>query len=499
MNTDDKTADTNTADDDNADTTDDNAQEAKERWYPMRATTVWKQPRAWIVVLLGSLLAALATVSYLGPAADPEGHLHDLPLVLVSEDAGATGPAGAVNLGRQVTQKVSAADARDDRVEWTVVPTRAAAEKALAREDAYAALVVPGDFSRRSLSLLGAGQDVHRPVLEVLSHRGVGPMAASMADKAVRQAAATVSQQVGTQLSTQATKSAAKSSQATKPTTKHAEAAKPATDSAQTAQPPTAQTAPTAPGFLALLRDPVEVKATVQQTAGGSAGSTSGTIPLYFTVALLISGLLPATLLTMLVDARLGYLPLEIGPRRLLRPVVRISRSATFLAKALLGTVMGFAAGAVVAAVGLYSTGIDTSAQAELVPFCGAACAATALVTLALFAVFGMPGQVLALLLVTLVGIPLSGGAIPVEALPGALDTLGGLLPARHVADGVRSLMFFDDDGVRSSHAWAALAAYAAGAVVVGLSLSHWYDRRGYHRARAHEFQPTAHPEPALS
>ncbi|MFJ4785208.1 ABC transporter permease [Streptomyces sp. NPDC088794] len=467
----------------------------------MRATTVWKQPRAWIVVVLGSLLAALATVSYLGPAADPEGHLHGLPLVLVSEDAGATGPTGAMNLGRQVTQKVTAADARDDRVEWTVVPTRAAAEKALAREDAYAALVVPGDFSRRSLSLLGAGQDVRRPVLEVLSHRGVGPMAASMADKAVRQAAAAVSQQVGPQLSTQAANSAAQSAQAAEPATKDTGAAESTTKDAQTAQPAAknAPTAPTAPGFLALLRDPVEVKATVQQTAGGSAGSTSGTIPLYFTVALLISGLLPATLLTMLVDARLGYLPLEIGPRRLLRPVVRISRSATFLAKALLGTVMGFAAGAVVAAVGLSSTGIDTPAQAELVLFCGAACAATALVTLALFAVFGMPGQVLALLLITLVGIPLSGGAIPVEALPGTLDTLGGLLPARHVADGVRSLMFFDDDGIRSSRAWAVLAAYAAGAVVVGLGLSHWYDRRGYHRARAHEFQPAAQPEPALS
>ncbi|MGW1213918.1 ABC transporter permease [Streptomyces sp. NPDC002499] len=457
----------------------------------MRATTVWKQPRAWIVVVLGSLLAALATVSYLGPAADPEGHLHGLPLVLVSEDAGTTGPTGAVNLGRQVTQKVTAADARDDRVEWTVVPTRAAAEKALEREDAYAALVVPGDFSRRSLSLLGAGQDVRRPALEVLSHRGVGPMAASMADKAVRQAAAAVSQQVGTQLSTQAAKSATQGAQAAEPATKDTRAAEPAAKSAPAA--------PTAPGFLALLRDPVEVKATVQQTAGGSAGSTSGTIPLYFTVALLISGLLPATLLTMLVDARLGYLPLEIGPRRLLRPVVRISRSATFLAKALLGTVMGFAAGAVVAAVGLSSTGIDTPAQGELVLFCGAACAATALVTLALFAVFGMPGQVLALLLITLVGIPLSGGAIPVEALPGTLDTLGGLLPARHVADGVRSLMFFDDDGVRSSRAWAVLAAYAAGAVVVGLGLSHWYDRRGYHRARTHEFQPAAQPEPALS
>lgn len=58
----------------------------------MRASTIWKQPLAWVLTLLGCVVAAVSTLSYLGPAADPEKHLRDLPVVLVTEDQGARGP-----------------------------------------------------------------------------------------------------------------------------------------------------------------------------------------------------------------------------------------------------------------------------------------------------------------------------------------------------------------------------------------------------------------------
>ncbi|MFI1293626.1 ABC transporter permease [Streptomyces sp. NPDC020792] len=469
----------------------------------MRATTVWKQPRAWIVVLLGSLLAALATVSYLGPAADPEGDLKGLPLVLVMEDRGAEGPDGTVNIGERIARNVTEAAERDDRVAWTVVGTRDAARRALSTQDAYAALVVPRDFSQQALALLGSGQKPGRPALEIVSRRGVGAMAASMADKALRGTATQVSKEVGAELSARARAAEGKAGAAAAgrqavQSTKGMQGASEA-EAAQDAGTTAAVAAPS-PGFLAMLEDPVQVIETTQGPEGVSAGSTSGILPLYFAVALLISGLLPATLLTILVDARLGYLPLEVGPRRLLRPAVRIARSSTFLAKALLGAVMGFAAGAVVAGIGLWSTDVNPRAGSQLVLFCGAACASVALVTLALFAVFGTPGQVLALLLLTLVGIPLSGGAVPVEALPGALDTLGALLPARHVVEGVRTFMFFDSGWDQVGQAWAVLGAYAAVSLVLGLGVSHWYDRKGYERAHDHEFQPTgATPAPTLS
>ncbi|MFD4786025.1 ABC transporter permease [Streptomyces sp. NPDC058459] len=450
----------------------------------MRASTVWKQPGAWLVVVVGCVLAALSTFSYLLPATDPEGRLHRLPLVLVSEDQGVTAPDGTeVDLGARLVRGVTAAAAGDDRVEWTVVADRADAERALAHQDGYAALDVPRDFTEKSLSLLAAGSSAERPVLTVLTHRGVGGMAASMADRAVRQTAAKASAQLGSQLvaRAEAARKAGTGPAATAPTSA---GARPGSAAA-------------APGFLALLHDPVQVTAEQQPVAAGST-SSGGAVPLYLAVALLISGLLPASLLTMLVDARLGYIPLEVGPRRLLNPVVGIARSSTFLAKAVIGAVMGFACGAVVAWVALAGIDLGARAPGPLVVFCGLACAAVTLLTLALFAVLGAPGQILALLVATLIGIPLSGGAIPPEALPAHLETLGQLLPARHAVEGIRSLLFYGSDTPRLTTAWLALGAYALGSVLLGLLGSHLYDRRGYRRAHEHELtpRPTAHPAP---
>ncbi|WP_326782965.1 DUF3533 domain-containing protein [Streptomyces sp. NBC_00151] len=461
----------------------------------MRAGNVWKQPRAWLVVVVGCVLAALSTFSYLLPATDPEGHLHRLPLVLVSEDQGVTTADGSkVDLGTQLVRGITRAAARDDRVEWTVVADRAAAERALAGQHAYAALDVPRDFTRASLSLLTGDSAAERPALTVLTHRGVGGMAASMADKAVRATVAKASGELGTQLVTRATATPADDAAGKSATGEPVGVAPSAAAVPGGAQ---LRNATTAPGFLVLLHDPVQIKAEQQPVAAGSAPS-GGTVPLYLAVALLISGLLPATLLTMLIDARLGYLPLEIGPRRLLKPIVGIARSSTFLAKAVIGTVMGFAAGAVVAEVGLASVELGARAPGRLVVFCGLACAAVTLLTLALFALLGAPGQILALLVVTLIGVPLSGGAIPPEALPAGLDALGRLLPARHVVEGTRSLLFYGGDAPQVTTAWLAMGAYALGSVLLGLLGSHFYDRRGYRRAHELELTPrtAARPTP---
>ncbi|MER8043656.1 ABC transporter permease [Streptomyces sp. NPDC094032] len=426
----------------------------------MRAATVWKHPLAWVLTLLGCVVAAVSTLSYLGPAAAPEEHLHGLPLALVTEDQGARGPAGTVDFGELAAGKLERAT-DGGRLSWRRVGTRAEAERLLDDQEVYAALVVPADFSRRSLGLLGGpGAAGPRPSLEILGHTGTAGVASSMAGRALRTAAAQVSRQVGGALT--------------------ARAAKPGTAS---------------PGFLALLGDPVQVKETTLSTGGATGGSTSGAVPLYFAIALLVSGLVPASLLTMLLDSRLGYLPLEVGPRRRQLPAVRITRTATFLAKALPAAVMGFAAGAVVALLTLWTTGLDASDGTRFVLFAGVACASVTLVTLALFTVLGAPGQVVALLLLTLLGIPLSGAALPVEALPGALDTLGGLLPARHIAAGARSLLFFRGGDV-STRAWLVMAGYGLGALALGLGVSRWYDRRGYHRAAEHEFRHRPAPEP---
>ncbi|MFJ4953072.1 YhgE/Pip domain-containing protein [Streptomyces sp. NPDC088760] len=422
-----------------------------------------------MVVLIGTLLAALSTLSYLGPASDPDARLHHLPLVLVTEDQGATGPDGTVNLGDELTEAVTRAAREDARVRWSVVHTRRDAWRMLDDQDAYAALVVPRDFTGRALSLLGTGHNAGRPMMEIVVPRGVSGVAASTTDKVMRLTVTEASHRLGARLTARAAQ------QPRSTTSTHAGRQSPGAAPA---------------GLLTLLDDPVGVTTAVRQPASGPVGTAAGAVPLYVAIALLISGLLPATLLTTFIDARLGYLPLEIGPRRILQPVVRITRSSTFVAKAVLGAAMGCSAGAAVAGVALWATGLHPADTGRFVLFCSTACAAVALLTLALFAVFGALGQVLALFSVTLVGVPLSAGAIPQEELTGSYDTVGKALPARHVVEGVRSLLFFDGHGNRVDLAWLVLAGYAAGALLVGWAVCRWYDHRGYHRAHHHEFQP---------
>ncbi|MEU0836003.1 hypothetical protein [Streptomyces sp. NPDC005969] len=170
-----------------------------------------------------------------------------------------------------------------------------------------------------------------------------------------------------------------------------------------------------------------------------SGATAGGAMTLYLTIALLLAGLLPAVLLAMTVDATLGYSPLEMGPRRRVQPIVRIGTS-TFVAKAGIGAVTGFVSGSAVIAVALWGLDVEPDRPVQLWLFAGLTCAAVALLTLALFAIFGMAGQVIAQLMVTMFGIPLSGGTIPVQAQPAFAAAVGNLLPARPGPEGIRSL-----------------------------------------------------------
>ncbi|MFJ3881002.1 YhgE/Pip domain-containing protein [Streptomyces sp. NPDC090077] len=425
----------------------------------MRPTHLWKQPRGWAAVIVGGLLAALVTLAYIGPAADPQAHLRDLPLVLVNADEGAPAGGATVRLGRELTARIEQEARRDGRISWHTVDSPAEAHRLLERGEADGALVVPQDFSRKALSLVAPAGTPERPVLTVLTNEGAGSVASSMAEKAARATAAAASTALGGQLAERAA--------ATHP----------------------------GPDRLLLLQDPVH---TVTQAGPTTSGATAGgAMTLYLTIALLLAGLLPAVLLTMTVDAALGYSPLEMGPRRSLRPVVRITRRSTFVAKAGIGAVTGFAAGSAVIAVAVWGLGVEPDQPLLLWLFAGLVCASVTLLTLALFAVFGMAGQVIALLVVTMFGIPLSGGTIPVQAQPGFARAVGELLPARHAAEGIRSLLFFDGLGSGLVRAWLVLGAYAAGAFLIGLLVTRLYDRRGFDRATPLEL--ARHPQPATA
>lgn len=123
----------------------------------MRATHLWKQPRGWAAVIVGGLLAALVTLAYIGPAADPQAHLRDLPMVLVDADEGTPTGSTTVRLGKELGTRIEDDARHDGRISWHTVTSLPEARRLLERGEADGALVIPQDFSRKALTLVAPG------------------------------------------------------------------------------------------------------------------------------------------------------------------------------------------------------------------------------------------------------------------------------------------------------------------------------------------------------
>jgi uncharacterized phage infection (PIP) family protein YhgE len=103
----------------------------------------------------------------------------------------------------------------------------------------------------------------------------------------------------------------------------------------------------------------------------------------------------------------------------------------------------------------------------------------TATGTLALIAVFGSIGQLLATLLLVYLSLASSGGTTPIEALPGVFRTIGHVEPLRNTLLGTRAILYFGargDAGLTTS--LIVLACSLVFWAAVGLGVSFWYDHR---------------------
>jgi YhgE/Pip-like protein len=114
-----------------------------------------KSRAVWVVpVIVGSILLLLMTVFYIGSVVDPVGHLRGLPVSIVNEDAGASIGAKRVDVGDQL-QSALTGSSRVSKLLALKRETLVSAEGRMNRDGAYAALVIPPDFTASVLSLAG--------------------------------------------------------------------------------------------------------------------------------------------------------------------------------------------------------------------------------------------------------------------------------------------------------------------------------------------------------
>lgn len=399
----------------------------------MSRTSSLRHPLAWGFVAAAVALGLLMTFAYLGAFLDPVGNARGLPVALVDEDAGTAVGGRKLVLGQQLTAVLtSPSSPLGNAVAWSLLPTRSDALERIAADEAFAAVVIPRDYSRR----LGA-----------LAARSTGPPAATRVEVLTNPAAGSLARVAAEELATKAVMGV----------------------SMELAQG-LAISAPDAgtPAEVAhRVEDAVQVRASEATDIGEK--SARGLSPFYFALMLALTGLVGTVVVSIGVEFLNGHLALDLFALRVHLPQSRLSRTGLWATKLVLVLALAVLAGVLQTVLAVDVLGMNATNAVELALFAVLGVAATAMLALALLTAFGLAGSLLGVLLITIFGVPASGGPYPFEMLPGFFRFLGDWLPLRYLTDGARSLAFFDGrfDAGLGKALWV-LAAYAFGAALAG-------------------------------
>ncbi|MFE7718128.1 DUF3533 domain-containing protein [Nocardia rhizosphaerihabitans] len=401
-----------------------------------------RQPKNWLIpsILLTAAIFVI-TVIFTGSAADPAADLRDAPIGLVNLDKGTQD--GTVNFGDQVVAGIEAQPQNPDgAVDWQRYDSLESVTAAIADNQLFAAIVLPSDYSGKLTSLLSPNPQ--RPEVTVLTNKGAGTMAAEIGTQIAEGAARSGSAAAANQLLT------------------HTPGA-------------------VSPANAVLLTDPVTI--TENQAIPFGQRTGNGMTAFFYALLLMMAGFLGANLISGLVDSALGFGPSEIGPKRRMLPPHRISRFHTYLAKCSTLLIASIPAATVIMAASVLLVDLDLPHLGLLWLFSILAINAIGAGTLAVVTLLGPIGVVISMIFFIGWSIPVSGGAIPQEALPPFWRFLGSFEPMRAVSDGVRAIIYFDAHGAAGlARAWVLLALGLALGLTLGLVGNLLYDRNGLHR-----------------
>ncbi|MEV8020049.1 DUF3533 domain-containing protein [Streptomyces sp. NPDC086554] len=419
--------------------------------HPFRAL---RAKPLWIAngVIMG-FVAVLFTVFYVGANLDPAGHLHKLPVALVSADKGAS-------VGRQADQPRSADRPVDREVVrgWRQDRLEVMDEKEMKEElgegKLFGALVVPRDFTSAVAALPSpkAADNAVRPTLTVLTNQSAGSMGSGMALQATRAAAESASAQVGKELTAQAQAAKAKPS----------------------------------PAALMVLADPAAVHVEDGHPLDSHTGM--GLSAFYYSLVLVVCGMLAANVISGQVDHALGYTHSDIGPRRTQNPLLRATRVQTLAISSTLMIGLSLLMGSLVLAGAVGVMGMDAAHLPLLWLFSVSTIAVVGIGGLGLLAAFGTPGMLFITMFYIAMAVPTSGATVPLQALPDFYRVLGEFEPLRQITDAVRSILYYDAQGDAGlTRGWVMLGVGLAVACLFGFGMTWFYDRKGLHRIPADE------------
>ncbi|WP_037311160.1 YhgE/Pip domain-containing protein [Amycolatopsis orientalis] len=393
----------------------------------MRAISLLRSPKIWAFTLIGAVLALVLTAGYLGGSLDTGVPGQRVPIAWANADRG----DGGHDFGAALTEQVRTGG-QAGAAHWLPVEDEAAARRLLTGGTAYAAVLIPPDFSAR-IAALGDSPGTPSPVrVTVLTNPIAGPAASGTATGTAQAVLAGMSETLGGKLP---------------------------------------------------VADPLKV--TLVPVGPVPPHSAGGMAAFYYTLVLILTGFLLAQVLHSAVDGVLGFAPREFLHKRATHPPFPINRVQTLLAKAALMIGCSIVAATVIETVAVFALGMPAEHPVGLWLFSMLAVATAGVLPLVLLAVFGSPGALLATVILVVLGVPSSGGAFPPELQPPLFRRLGDVLPMRHTTDATRDLIFPVTADLTGSVL--VVAAWLVVSLAAGLSVTAFYDRTGRHRTSVQE------------
>lgn len=420
------------------------------------------QPLKWLLpVGVLTLLTALLALMYIDYVVDPEKNLHGFPIALVNQDVGnvtgAPDQPQEVNFGNQITQALQQG-IPSDKVDLRVLGINEA-ELQMQSGKVYGTIIIPSDFSKR-LTILGIGSvvpgEIERPIITLQTNPRTGAFANAIVTKIGDQALEQVNKQVGAQLTQQV--------------------------NAQLAPPPGGPPPPELSGATRLtLEQPVQI--IVDPYRQLPSGTGQGLTAFFYALLLLLAGLVGSMTIHTMIDAQLGFIPTEYGPWYVHFPRTPISRFTTLLIKWGVMVVASLIVSAVFLGIGA-ALDMPIDHPLGLFLYGALAIAAVGITGLSILAAIGTAGLLVNLILFIVLGLPSSGGTVPIEATPKYFGWLANFEPMHQVFLGVRSILYFDAkyEAGLSRGVWMALVGVAVG-LVLGTVITRFYDRKGLHRS----------------
>jgi YhgE/Pip-like protein len=375
---------------------------------------------AGAVVLVCGLFFLLSFM-YLGGTADPQSHARHIPVAVVDSDRGASldTPRGArdLDVGSQITAGLLQNNDWE-RIRLHVVDPEAAEEGL--RDGSYFGVVrIPAELSERVVGLVEAAATEsgdtaepppparitleYSPRVSIVSSQVMYTMAEAMHES--------FRERMGDQLLSQSELLAE------------------------------AEGRTVGAAAALALGDPVGIDVTAWNPLPD--GVSNASLPMFYALIVILAGFTGAMIISALLDARLGFIPLEIGPLALHVHVAPFGRLQTLARKWVVTLVTApLVSGLCLLVADMIGvTGYDPWHMfwfSNLVIVAVGVCAHT------IIAAIGNAGLLVNLVLFVVLGIPTSGGATPTQMLPQVFIAIGTLQPMHQAYLGLRSIMFFD-------------------------------------------------------